>query len=138
MNKTLIFLDTNVLVYAHDVASQYHLESANLLTKTIKGEWQGIIAEQTLVELYRILTNRAAMRNDPLSVSQAYDLIQNVYWGQQFQIIYPNEDTLKKTIELAVQRNVVSAKIFDLRLAAVALSANVDIFVTYNVRDFQT
>jgi predicted nucleic acid-binding protein len=29
------------------------------------------------------------------------------------------------------------SKIFDLRLAAVALSAKVDSFVTYNVKDFQ-
>jgi predicted nucleic acid-binding protein len=36
-----------------------------------------------------------------------------------------------------LQRNIVSAKIFDLRLAAVALSAKVDSFVTYNVKDFQ-
>jgi predicted nucleic acid-binding protein len=137
MNKTRIFLDTNVLVYAHDTASQYHLESAELLTRILGGQWQGIIAEQTLIELYRILTNRTAMRNAPLSASQAHNLIQDVYWGQQFQIIYPDQSTLKKTLELAIQRNVVSAKIFDLRLAAVALSAGVDSFATYNVRDFQ-
>lgn len=137
MNKSRIFLDTNVLVYAHDAASQYHLESAELLTRILEGQWQGIIAEQTLIELYRILTNRTAMRNAPLSASQAHNLIQDVYWGQQFQIIYPDQSTLKKTLELAIQRNVVSAKIFDLRLAAVALSAEVDSFSTYNVRDFQ-
>jgi predicted nucleic acid-binding protein len=137
MTKTRIFLDTNVLVYAHDTASQYHFDSANLLTKVIEGLWQGVLAEQTLIELYRILTNRTAMRNAPLSSAQAHRLIYDVYWVEQFQIIYPTESTLQKTLELAEQRNIVSAKIFDLRLAAVALSAKVDSFATYNVKDFQ-
>jgi predicted nucleic acid-binding protein len=137
MTKTRIFLDTNVLVYAHDTASQYHFDSANLLAKIIEGLWQGVLAEQTLIELYRILTNRTAMRNAPLSSAQAHRLIYDVYWVEQFQIIYPTESTLQKTLELAVQRNIVSAKIFDLRLAAVALSAKVDSFATYNVKDFQ-
>jgi predicted nucleic acid-binding protein len=137
MTKTRIFLDTNVLVYAHDTASQYHVDSANLLAKIIKELWQGVLAEQTLIELYRILTNRMAMRNAPLSSAQAHRLIYDVYWVEQFQIIYPTESTLQKTLELAEQRNVVSAKIFDLRLAAVALSAKVDSFTTYNVKDFQ-
>jgi predicted nucleic acid-binding protein len=137
MKKTRIFLDTNVLVYAHDAASQYHVDSANLLTKIIERLWQGVIAEQTLIELYRILTNRTAMRNDPLSAAQAHRLIYDVYWGEQFQIIYPTELTLQKTLKLASQRNIVSAKIFDLRLAAVALSAKIDCFATYNVKDFQ-
>jgi predicted nucleic acid-binding protein len=137
MTKTRIFLDTNVLVYAHDTASQYHVDSANLLTKIIEGLWQGVLAEQTLIELYRILTNRTAMRNTSLSSAQAHRLIYDVYWVEQFQIIYPTESTLQKTLELAEQRKIVSAKIFDLRLAAVALSAEVDSFATYNVKDFQ-
>jgi predicted nucleic acid-binding protein len=137
MTKTQIFLDTNVLVYAHDTASQYHFDSANLLTKIIEGLWQGILAEQTLIEPYRILTNRAATRNAPLSPAQVHRLIYDVYWVEQFQIIYPTESTLQKTLELAAQKNIVSAKIFDLRLAAVALSSKVDSFATYNVKDFQ-
>jgi predicted nucleic acid-binding protein len=94
MTKTRIFLDTNVLVYAHNAASQYHFDSANLLTKIIKRLWQGVIAEQTLIELYRILTNRTVMRNAPLSAAQARQLIYDVYWVEQFQIIYLTESTL--------------------------------------------
>jgi hypothetical protein len=38
---------------------------------------------------------------------------------------------------MAVQKSITSAKIFDLRLAIIALSAQVDFFVTFNLQDFK-
>jgi len=69
MSQTRIFLNTNVLVYTHDSSSQYHTDSANLLAMIFEGALQGVIAEQNLIELYRILTNPVAMRGDSLSAS---------------------------------------------------------------------
>ncbi len=40
-------------------------------------------------------------------------------------------------MQLAVSRNVVSAKIFDIRLAALILGINIDYFATYNIKDFR-
>jgi hypothetical protein len=65
MSQIRIFLDTNILVYAHDSLSQYHTDSANLLTMV-----------------------------------------------------------------------VANAKTFDLRLAAVALSTQINYLITYNTKDF--
>jgi hypothetical protein len=40
-------------------------------------------------------------------------------------------------MQLAVSNNVVSAKIFDICLAALILGINIDYFATYNVRHFR-
>lgn len=40
-----------------------------------------------------------------------------------------------KTISIASAINAISAKIFDVRIAAQALSANVTYLVTYNIND---
>jgi predicted nucleic acid-binding protein len=136
MSQTRIFLDTNVLVYAHDQSSQYHVDLADLLSLIFADKVQGIIAEQNLIELYRILTNPVAMRNAPLSPVQVQLLIQNTYLTGKFQILYPTEATIRTTLELAAIRSVVSAKIFDLRLAALAVAFSVHYFVTYNIKDF--
>jgi predicted nucleic acid-binding protein len=136
MSQIRIFLDTNILVYAHDSSSQYHTDSANLLTMVFENLLKGVIAEQNLIELYRILTNPLAMRGRSLSASQAKQLIQSTYLTENFELVYPTKETIQKTLELAVQKNIISAKIFDLRLAAVALSTPINYFVTYNIRDF--
>jgi predicted nucleic acid-binding protein len=119
MSQTRIFLDTNILVYAHDVSAQHHIFSANLLTAAITGQFQAVLAEQNLLELYRILTNPVAMKNKPLFAVQAKELIENTYLSGSFQMVYPTQTILQKVLELAVQKNITSAKIFDLRLAAI-------------------
>jgi alpha-D-ribose 1-methylphosphonate 5-triphosphate synthase subunit PhnI len=67
---------------------------------------------------------------------QAKELIEKTYLSGMFQIFHLAENTLQQVLDLAVQKNITSAKIFDLRLAAIALSAQVDIFATFNVQDF--
>ncbi|NJL91751.1 MAG: PIN domain-containing protein [Coleofasciculaceae cyanobacterium SM2_1_6] len=136
MNQTRIFLDTNVLVYAHDSSSQHHIISANLLSAVFTGRFQAVLSEQNLLELYRILTNPIAMKGNSLSTSQVKNLIESTYLGGQFQIIYPTQAVLRQVLELAVQKNITSAKIFDLRLAAIALSTQVKFLITFNIKDF--
>jgi toxin-antitoxin system PIN domain toxin len=136
MSQIRALLDTNILVYAHDASSQHHTISADLLTAVMAGQFQAVLAEQNLLELYRILTNPVAMKNKPLSAAQAKRLIENTYLNGAFQIVYPTETILRKVLELAVQKNITSARIFDLRLAAIALSTQVDILATFNTKDF--
>jgi predicted nucleic acid-binding protein len=57
MSQIRIFLDTNVLVYAHDTLSKYHTDSADLLAMIFEDTVLRVLAEQNLIELYRILTN---------------------------------------------------------------------------------
>ncbi|MBW4579270.1 MAG: type II toxin-antitoxin system VapC family toxin [Tildeniella nuda ZEHNDER 1965/U140] len=137
MSPIRVFFDTNVLVYAHDQASVYHSDAASLLETAFQQGVQGIIAEQTIVELYRVLTNPVAMTGSPLTPSQANQLIAGTYLSGTFEILYPTLATIKKTLELAVSRQITSAKIFDLRLSALASEAAIDYFATYNMRDFQ-
>ncbi|PSB28495.1 type II toxin-antitoxin system VapC family toxin [Stenomitos frigidus] len=137
MSPIRVFFDTNVLVYAHDQASVYHSGAASLLEAAFQQSIQGIIAEQNIVELYRVLTNPIAMTGSPLTPSQASELIAGTYLSGTFEILYPTLATIEKTLELAVSRQITSAKIFDLRLAALASEAAIDYFATYNIRDFR-
>lgn len=136
MNPIRIFFDTNVLVYAHDESSAYHADSAQLLALVFQNKLQGVVAEQNLIELYRILTNSVAMSGKALTPFQAKSLIDSTYLSGIFEIAYPNSSALNKVLDLAVARNITSARVFDLRLAALVLETGVDGFATYNVRDF--
>ncbi len=137
MSPIRVFFDTNVLVYAHDQASVYHSDSASLLELSFQQRLSGIIAEQNIIELYRVLTNPVAMTGSPLTSTQTQNFLTATYLSGTFEIVYPTRSTITKTLELAVARTITSAKIFDLRLAALASEAAIDYFATYNIRDFQ-
>ncbi len=74
-NKIRVLFDTNVLVYAHDESATHHRDSAELLALAIENRIRGVLAGQNIIELYRILTNSAAMKGTPLSPLQANNLI---------------------------------------------------------------
>ena len=138
MSQNKIFFDTNVLVYAHDESASYHTASALLLKMALENQIQGVIAEQNIIELYRILTNRAAMKGTPLTPEPTQDLIKGTYLSGAFEVIYPVRDTLDRTLQLAVSGHVLSARIFDVRLAALILETDVDYLATYNVSHFRS
>ncbi len=135
--KIKVLFDTNVLVYAHDESSIYHTDSAELLKIAIEHKIQGVLAEQNIIELYRILTNPVAMKEISLTALQANDLIRSIYFNGNFEIIYPTRVTIDKVFQLAVNHKVTSAKIFDIRLAALILDENIDYFATYNISHFK-
>lgn len=137
MSQIKIFFDTNVLIYAHDESTSYHTESAELLQMVFDGKVQGIIAEQNIIETYRILTNTTAMKGNALTASEARDLIAGTYLGGAFEILYPNRSSVDRVLQLAVNGNFISARIFDIRLAALILDTGVDFFTTYNISHFQ-
>ena len=137
MSLIKIFFDTNVLVSAHDESASYHTESAELLQMVFDGKIQGIIAEQNIIETYRILTNTTAMKGNTLTALEARDLIFATYLGGASEILYPTRSTLERVLQLAVNGHVISTRIFDIRPAALILDAGVDFFATYNIRDFQ-
>jgi predicted nucleic acid-binding protein len=115
----------------------YHQESASLLTLVFSEQINGIIAEQNLIELYRVLTNSKAMKDLPLTSKQASELIINVYLNSnKFKIVYPNNSVLHHILTIATNHNITSAKIFDMRLAALILDNDIDYFTTYNIKDF--
>src|SRR3989338_7653997 len=136
MQKISVFFDTNVLVYAHDELSPFHEKSATLLDLVINNEIRGIISEQNILELYRILTNPSAMRGKPLSPAEVKSLLEETYLSGKFKI-YPIKDTLKSTIDIAHLKNLSSARIFDIRLYAQTLRYKPTYFVTYNTDDFK-
>lgn len=137
MKKIRVLFDTNVLVYAHDELATYHADSADLLKLGIEDKIQGFLAEQNIIELYRILTNPVAMKGSPLTPIQINQLIQGTYLNRNFEILYPTEETVEKVLELAVNHNVTSAKIFDIRIAALMLEYKIDYLATYNITHFQ-
>jgi predicted nucleic acid-binding protein len=137
MSRVSVFFDTNVLVYAHDELSPFHEKSALVLDLALTKEIYGVISEQNIMELYRVLTNALAMSGKPLSPHEAKTLIQKTYLSGEFRIIYPSKDTLIRTLDIVSHMKLTSSRIFDVRLYVQALKSKPNYFLTYNIGDFK-
>ncbi len=136
MSLIKVMFDTNVLAYAHNQSSSNHIPSSTLLEMVFQNKIYGLVAEQNIIELYRLLTNQTVMKGKKLKPQEAQKLISSTYLNNQFDVLFPDPQNLEETLSLAVRNNISSAKIFDIRLASLATRAKVDYLVTYNLKDF--
>ncbi len=113
-----------------------------MLESAINKKIQGVLAEQNIVELYRILTNPVAMKGKYLTPLEITNLINNIYLNNiylndDFEIFYTTSSTINKILELAVDNNITSANILDVRLAGLCLEENINYLATYNTNHFK-
>lgn len=95
------FVDTNVLVYAHDRGSGRKRSMANELVKRLWHERSGVLSTQVLQELYVNVRRKA---EKPLSVSASRQLIEDyLCW----QIIVNDGSTILQALDFE-QRYTIS------------------------------
>lgn len=132
MSKPILF-DTNILVYAHNSDSPYHLKALNLVQAAIEGELEAVLAQQNLLEFYSIITDLKRV-SKPLSPKEAKGLIKD-YLNSPFKIIFPDQETLN--LAFSFEEDSKGGEIFDTFLVATMLSNNVKTIVTVNTKDFR-
>ena len=125
----MILVDTNVLVYSMNVASSKFRKAKEFL---VLNEGKICVAQQNLIEAYRVLTSKQAGLS-PLEVGLKLSRIVKIFR----KIIFPTENTWKKTLEFARKRAIISSKIFDVYLYFTALDNGVKVIATENVKDFE-
>jgi predicted nucleic acid-binding protein len=135
--KSRIFFDTNVLVYSIDRLSSFHSASRKLFEKAINDEIHGIISDQNIFELIKVLTNSHAMRGTPLRPKVAINFVSEFLLSGSFQIIYSTTETLKAVLNIISREISPTKNIFDIRLGVQAIQAKAETIATYNKSDFK-
>jgi predicted nucleic acid-binding protein len=81
MNGKRVFVDTNIIVYAHDAdAGEKHLAAKELLLRLWDGNILPSISIQVLQELYVTLRKRGVTTNDAQAIVSDYlewDVVEN-------------------------------------------------------------
>ncbi len=72
--KGRIFVDTNILIYAHDLEAGSKHELATAILKDLWNEHTGVISTQVLQEFYVNVTRKIRY---PLTPAQARSIIEN-------------------------------------------------------------
>jgi len=126
--KERIFVDTNILIYAHDLEAGAKHEIA--LTR-IEGLWEkeaGVLSTQVLQEFYVNVTRKIL---NPLPPTKARSIIEN-YLAWQVEINGPDTILLASEIE---ERNLLS--FWDSLIVAAARNAKADKILTEDLKHGQ-
>ncbi|MBU2510970.1 PIN domain-containing protein [bacterium] len=76
-----IFIDTNMLIYAHDLDAGRKQKTAAKLLKKIWNDGNGVISTQVLQEFYVNVTRKIS---SPLTPTEARSIIENyIVWSVQ-------------------------------------------------------
>ncbi|MCJ7772374.1 MAG: PIN domain-containing protein [Desulfobacterales bacterium] len=102
-----IFIDTNILIYAHDLDAGVKKDIASQLLEDIWKNRNGILSTQVLQEFYVNITRKIA---NPLSSAGARSIIEN-YLVWHVQIITPESVLIASEIEERYQLSFWDAMI---------------------------
>ncbi|WP_073345064.1 PIN domain-containing protein [Caldanaerobius fijiensis] len=117
-NTGLQFVDTNVLVYAHDVSAGRKHEISKKLLKELWDTRKGCLSTQVLQEFYVTITKKV---KKPLSPSQASQIISSLgVW----KLDIPDVGDILEAIKIS-QRYIIS--FWDSLIICSAINLNCDI-----------
>ena len=128
MNEDKIFVDTNVLVYAHDVdAGQKHQIAQGLLIELWNNR-TGVLSVQVFQEFYVTVTRKLI---HPLSAKEARNIIQN-YLNWHIEI----SDSLSVLNASRIEQNY-KISFWDALIVAAASKAKVSKILTEDLKSGQ-
>lgn len=130
-NKALI--DSNILVYAFNKQSPYHLKAKRFLQTKLKEE-SIFLALQNLAEMFATLTKGV---ENPIPQPQALQIVEYFMYHSPALIIAPTGQIAHILIKsLRRYPYITGQKIFDLQLAVLMVENNIRIIYTKNAKDF--
>jgi predicted nucleic acid-binding protein len=88
------FVDTNVLVYVHDLSAGAKCWRAQELTRDLWDSQSGVISTQVLQELYIALRRRLKI---PFSVADAGAILRDYF---QWEVVINNRDAIIRATEI--------------------------------------
>jgi predicted nucleic acid-binding protein len=125
-----MLIDSNILIYAINSSSPKHKQAQKFLQDNSR---ELVIAHQNILETLRILTHPKFP--SPMTASDAIEAINRII--KISRIIAPDYKTHHIALELMKKHNLSSDLIFDAYLAATAISNDITVIATDNIKDFK-
>lgn len=126
--KDRIFVDTNILIYAHDLdAGSKHRKAASVI-ESLWDDKTGVLSTQVLQEFYVNVTKKIAK---PLSRAQARGIVEN-YFSWCIEVNEP--ETILRASEIEER---YSLSFWDAMIVAAASRANVETILTEDLNNGQ-
>ncbi|MBN1162761.1 PIN domain-containing protein [Patescibacteria group bacterium] len=130
--KKVVLIDSNVVVYSLNSSHKYFEQALSVYEQVCAGEFKGVLAQQNLLEVYRVLTH--SKYQNPMTPQEAIRSIGT--YLDVCTLIYPSLTTAQNALNLVVENDLRGNQIFDAYLYSVAVENGVGTLYTANEKDF--
>lgn len=130
-------IDTNLLVYAHNIDSEFNEKATTFLEEVLNfrdenGDLDVCLPSQVITEFVNVITRNSLAK--PLSLNEAIEAIED-YLAVGVKIIHQQETQIETFLEL-LGSLTTRKKIFDVALSATLKDNNITGLYTVNDGDF--
>jgi len=131
-------IDTNLIVYAHNIASPYHKKAKQFAERVMnerntEGQFMVCLPAQVLTEFVHVITWQHL--EAPLSLREAVRIVQ-AYLDSGINIIFQRDTQIQTFISLS-DMITTRKKVFDVAIAATLKDNHIIGLYTNNVDDFK-
>lgn len=116
----MILPDANILIYAHNEASENHAEAKRWLEEKLQSTEVVCFSWQTITAFLRILTNSKLFSN-PLTLKQAFEIVEQWLSRPNAVVLEPTANFLQIFQKTAIDGQANGALLMDAHLAALAI-----------------
>ncbi len=133
----MIFIDTNILVYAHNIDDPFHPKAQEILADFFQANTPKVcLSPQILTEFFNVITNPLKI-NKPLSQAEVVAALEDFWFSPAIKKIFPPHDLFTKLIEFIKTQRLNGAAIFDAHIYLTMQANGVDSIMTANVAHFK-
>lgn len=131
MKDNIFLIDSNLLIYAFDSSDKFkHKIAKKLLMKCFSGNTKYAVSLQNLSEFFVIITKKV---NNPISESEAIDIIKEMIEFNGFIKLEPTKNTIMNTLNINITTNITY---WDSLIVAVMIEIQVFDIYTENTKDY--
>ncbi len=125
----MIAIDSNVLVYAHDVNdSDKHFAAKELLKTILIGKRKAAVCTQSIAEFFSVSTRKLH-----LSIPEAQETVNDLLDRRTLILCEYNISTVRK----AMRKTKHTTRFWDTLIATTLLEHGISTLYTENVKDFE-
>jgi toxin-antitoxin system PIN domain toxin len=126
-------IDTNILVYAHNDEAPEHPIARSLMTKLGQSDVPCGIAWPSIYEFLRVITHPVIGKN-PLETKQALAIVDTLCSSPNFVILGAARGHWAVARKLLQPIHPIGNAAFDVQIAAILISSEVDVLFTRDKR----
>jgi len=130
----ILFIDTNVLIYATNSLSPWHNLALTALHQARNHNIELVVSPQVLRE-YLAAATRLGLTNQHFPIAQVFDNIE--IFLKEFRVISDHASVFLKLVELVKTYATAGKQVHDANIVATMLAHQVTHLLTHNIIDFQ-
>ena len=132
----MIFVDANIIVALFVANHEFHSRAVGFMDAAMRSKQYLVISPQIVGEAF-VTTTSGRLFANPAKPAHFRKQLAHLQASGGILLVSPGDKAVEYALNVAEERSITSARIFDLLLYGTMLEHGITRLATFNVKDFQ-